>query len=59
MCGLTKKYDGIGVRDGDAEGDGYRYQEKEGVEICLQSAASEAAKPMGSTHDPKSATLQP
>ena len=33
---LTEKYDGFGLLDSEIEGDGCRYQQEEGVEICLR-----------------------
>jgi len=32
----TEKYDRLGLLDGEIEGDGCRYQQEEGVEICLR-----------------------
>ena len=40
-CKLTKKNDGVGVYNRQAESDRYRYQEKECVEICTQSTTNE------------------
>ena len=31
----TEKYDGLGLLDSEIEGNGCRYQQEEGVEICL------------------------
>jgi len=62
MCigGPTKKNDGIGLLDVEMEGDGYWYQEEEGVEIYLQSATNKTEQHgVGCIHDPKSAVFQP